>query len=99
VTGEEYQQFLAAVDERLKGGEEINLVLVLTGFEFYGDLTAASKDLKFGFGEYKHIHRVAFVGDQKWIEWFIRLIGPFTRTEENQFADGQLEEAITWANS
>ncbi len=58
-------------------------------FEFYGDFEAAKKDFKFGFGEYKHIHRVAFVGDQKWIAWFTRFIGPFTRAEEKHFPGGQ----------
>ena len=97
VTGEEYGQFLNAVDERLKAGEKVSLVLVLSGFEFYGDFAAAKKDFKFGFGEYKHIHRAAFVGDQKWIEWFARLIGPFTRAEEKHFPEAQLEAASSWA--
>lgn len=97
VTGKEYQQFLNAVDERLDASDQIGLVLVLTGFEFFGDLEAAGKDFQFGFGEYKRIHRAALVGDQKWIEWFTRLIGPFTRTEERHFPEGQLEAACSWA--
>jgi hypothetical protein len=97
VTGDEYKQFLKLVNERLGPGEPIGLVLVLTGFEFYGDFAAARKDLQFAFGEYKHIHRAAFVGDQKWIEWFTRLLGPFTRTEEKHFPDGQIEAACSWA--
>jgi len=99
VTGEEYQQFLNAVDERLKAGEKISLVLVLSGFEFYGDLEAAKQDFKFGFGEYKQIHRVALVGDQKWISWFTRLIGPFTHAEEKHFPEGQLDAACQWAGA
>jgi hypothetical protein len=98
VTGQEYQQFLDAIDERLGRGGEISLVAGLKGFSFYGDFEAAKKDFKFGFGEYKHIHRAAFVGDQKWIEWFTRLIAPFTRAEEKHFDEGQLEEAIRWAS-
>jgi anti-anti-sigma regulatory factor len=46
ITGEEYRQFLSAVDERLKDGEKIGLVLVLTGFEFYDDLSTARKESK-----------------------------------------------------
>ena len=99
VTGQEYQQFLDALDERLKTGEKVALVVEFTGFEFYGDFEAAKMDVKFGFGEYKHIHRAAFVGDQKWLAWFTRFIGPFTRAEEKQFPAGQLEEAISWASA
>jgi len=98
VTGAEYQHFLDALGKRLKAGSSVGLVVEFTGFEFYGDFEAARKDIKFGFGEYKQIYRAAFVGDQKWIAWFARFIGPFTRAEEKQFPAGQLEEALKWAS-
>lgn len=97
VTKAEYQQFLDAVNARLKAGEKISLVLELEGFEFYGDFASMRKDFQFAFGEYKRIHRAALVGDQKWIEWFTRLIGPFTRAEEKHFPEGQIEAAASWA--
>ena len=97
ITGQEYQQFLDALNERLSGGQDVNLVVALTGFEFYGDLEAAKKDFKFGFGEYKKIHRIALVGDQKWIDWFIRLFGAFTHAEERHFSAGEIEAAVQWA--
>ena len=97
VTGQDYQQFLQALTERMKSGSQVSLVIEFSGFEFYGDFDAAKMDLKFGFGEYKHIHKAAFVGDQKWITWFTRFIGPFTRTEEKQFPADQLDQALNWA--
>jgi hypothetical protein len=99
VTGEEYQKFLDAVSESLKTRPKINLVIELRDFDFYGDLDAAQKDLKFGFGEYQYIHRAAFVGDQKWLKWFTKLMSPFTKTEEKQFPEGQLAEACIWARA
>ena len=99
VSGQEYQQFLDALAERLKSGDKASLVLELSGFEFYGDFEAAKKDLKFAFKEYKHIERAAFVGDHKWIEWYTRLVGPFTRTEEKKFPEGEIEAAFSWACS
>jgi hypothetical protein len=98
ITGDEYQQFLDAIEERLKTREIINLVCGLEEFDFYGDFESAKKDFKFGFGEYKHIHRLAFVGDQKWITWFTRLIDPFTRVEEKHFPANQFENAFFWAS-
>ena len=97
VISSEYQQFLDALGERLKTGDQVSLVVEFADFEFYGDFESAKQDFKFGFGDYKHIHRAAFVGDQKWIGWFTRLVGPFTRAEEKQFPAGQLEEALNWA--
>jgi hypothetical protein len=99
VNCDEYQQFLDALGKRLGTAEKVSLVLELSGFEFYGDFESARKDFKFGFGDYKRIHRAAFVGNQKWIEWFARLIGPFTRAEEKHFPEGQIEAAFAWACS
>jgi hypothetical protein len=99
VTGHQYQQFLDALAARLQTGGQVSLVLELTGFEFYGDFEAAKKDFKFGFGEYKHIHRAAFVGDQKWIVWFTRLVGAFTLAEEKHFASDQFDVAFSWASA
>jgi hypothetical protein len=99
VTGQDYQQFLDALEERLKTGGQVSLVLELSGFEFYDDFEAAKKDFKFGFGEYKHIHRAAFVGDQKWIGWFTRFVGVFTRAEEKHFASDQFDDAFSWASA
>lgn len=99
VTGDDYRQFVDAAADRLQTGREAALVLELTEFEFYGDFEAGWEDFKFGLGEYNHFSRTALVGDRKWIGWFVRLIGPFTRAEERQFAAGQLEEALAWANA
>ena len=99
VTGEEYQKFLDALGKCFETAEKVSLVLELTGFEFYGDFESAKKDFKFGFGDYKRIHRAAFVGDQKWLDWFARLINPFTKAEEKHFPEGQIEAAFAWASS
>jgi hypothetical protein len=97
VTEAEYQQFLDVLIECLKTSEKVALVVEFAGFEFYGDFDAARMDLKFGFGDYKQVHRAAFVGDQKWIAWFTRFVGPFTRAEEKPFAAGQMAAAVGWA--
>jgi hypothetical protein len=96
VTGADYQKFSEGIAERMKEDHKLNLVIELSGFEFYGDLEAVKMDSKFGFGEYNHIHRAAYVGDQKWNTWFTRLVGPFTRAEEKHFPGDQLHEAVRW---
>jgi hypothetical protein len=98
VTGTEYQQFLAALHERLHVTGAANLVVELEDFEFYGDLESAGQDMKFGFGEYTHIQRAAFVGDQTWLDWFVRFIGPLTPAKEKHFPAGQFADAFAWAS-
>jgi hypothetical protein len=97
IKGEEYRVFLDAVDERLAANERINLVADVSELEFYGDLAAAKDDFGFGVKEYRKVHRAAFVGDQKWIELFIKISGPFYHAEEKHFPAGQLDEAFAWA--
>lgn len=99
VTGEEYKQFLDAVDEMLKIREKVNMVADLSEFEFYGGSEAFKEDFHFGVHEYRRTGRAAFVGDQKWIELFIKLLGPLTRATEKHFPAGQLEDAYAWACS
>ncbi len=97
VTGEEYQKFVDAVEERLKAAQEVDLVVDLTGVEFYGDFSAVKKDIKFTAGEFKKIRKTALVGDQKWIEWYTKTLGHLTPTQEKHFPAGQTEQAIDWA--
>ena len=88
---------LDALEERFKKVNEVNLVMDMTGFEFYGDFEAFKKDFKLCFGEYKRVRRVALGGEQKWLEWFTRLMGSFTPTEEKHFPEGQFQAAVDWA--
>ncbi len=97
VMGEDYQQFVDAIDERMKAGDELNLVVDLTGAEFYGDFSAFKKDVKFTTHEYKKIRKAALVGDQKWIDWYTHTLGHLTPTEEIHFPVGKTQEAIDWA--
>jgi hypothetical protein len=100
VPDEEYQQIRDAMelaDILITKGKQVSLVIDLSNLEYFRDLEADREDLKVGFGEYNKVYRAAFVGSQKWIEWFTRLIGPFIQTEEKHFPEGQLEEACDWA--
>ena len=97
VTSEDYQHFLNAVDERLKAHDTVNLVVQLTDLAFYGDWNAFQKDWQFAFGAYAKVERAAYVGDQKWIAWFVELTIPLTKAEEKHFAVDQFAQACEWA--
>jgi len=98
LTGAEHPQFLDAVGERLKIGDQVNLVVELSSFELYADFEAARRDFKFSFGEYKRIGRAAFVDDQ-WIEWFTCIVSPFTKVEYKHFSEGGIEAAFLWTSA
>ena len=82
--GAEYRELIGKVENTIQANSSVNLVLVMQELEF-PEWEAVKADLHFGLKDYRHIRRAAYVGDQKWAEWFVKLIGPFTRAEERMF--------------
>ncbi len=88
---------LALAEELIARGKQVSLVVDLTDLGFFNNVEVARMDSNIPYGEVKQIHRIAIVGNQKWIEWFTRLVGPFTQTKEMHFPESQLEAACEWA--
>ncbi len=98
LTGAEYKGFVDRVESVVKANGFANLVTVMEDLEF-PEWDAIKMDARFGFTAYRNVRRAAFVGEQKWVEWFFKLIGPFTRAEERNFHLGELDQAVEWASS
>lgn len=96
--GADYKELIGKVESAIQANSSVNLVLVMQELEF-PEWEAITADARFGLKDYRHIRRAAFVGDQKWAEWFVKLIGPFTRAEERAFPPEQLNEAVLWVCS
>ena len=97
ITGEEYKKFIDAVDSRLENRDSISMVTDLSDFNSFADADAFKEDWHFGVHEYWKMDRVAFVGDQKWIDLFVKVIGVFSKAADRAFPAGSLDEAYTWA--
>ena len=96
--GTEYKELIGKVEGLIQAHGFADLVLVLQDLEF-PEWEAIKADMHFGFKDYRHVRRAAYVGDQKGADWFVTLIGPFTHAAERSFASEQLSEAIQWASS
>lgn len=96
--GAEYRELIGKVESAIQANTTVNLVLVMQDLEF-PEWEAIKADAHFGVKDYRHIRRAAYVGDHKWAEWFVKLIGPVTRAEERMFRPDQLSEAVTWASA
>ena len=94
--GAEYRELIDKVESAIQASGAVNMVWVLQDLEF-PEWEAVKADTHFGLKDYRHVRHAAFVGDQKWVEWFVKLIGPFTRAEERMFQADQLNEAVAWA--
>jgi hypothetical protein len=96
--GDEYKEMVKRLESVMETSDTTNLVMVVEEIEF-PEWEALKADTRFGFKDYRNIRRAALVGGQKWLDWSIKLIAPFTRTEERSFRPEQLNEAIEWASS
>ena len=95
--GAEYRELIGKAESAIQAHGSINLVMIMEALEF-PEWDAIKADTHFGLKDYRHVRRAAYVGDQKWAEWFVKLIGPFTRAAERMFRPDQLNEAVQWAN-
>lgn len=95
--GAEYWELIGKVESAIQANSAVNIVWVLQDLEF-PEWEAIRADTHFGLKDYRQVRRAAFVGDQKWAEWFVKLIGPFTHTAERSFQPDQLNEAVAWAS-
>ncbi len=96
--GAEYRELIGKIESAVKAQGSVNLVYEMQALEF-PEWDAVKADMHFGVKDYRHIRRAAFVGDEKWLEWFVKLAGPFTRAKEKSFHADQLDKAVQWANS
>ena len=94
--GAEYWELINKVENAIQANGAVSMVWVLQELEF-PEWEAIKADTHFGLKDYRHVRRAAYVGDQKWAEWFVKLIGPFTRTAERMFRLDQLNDAALWA--
>ena len=97
LTSEDYDVLLPKLDEAISAHGKINLLMVLGEFDGWDDLEAAQADYKLGTHQYHQVEKAAFVGDKKWQDWMVKIMGPFTRhTKERFFEIDQLEDAWSW---
>jgi hypothetical protein len=97
LTGEDYEKLLPKLDQAIEAHGKINLLVLMEDFSGKFEIDAAKADFHFGTHQYRQVEKAAFVGDERWMEWMIKIMDPFTsRVEEKFFQTGQIDEAWTW---
>lgn len=98
IDASDYKILVPAVERIVKEHGHANLVLVTRDLK--GETLGGMKnDAKFAFSAYKDIKRFALVTDQDWLRAGLKIIAPFTHTEEKIFALDQQAEAEAWASA
>ena len=75
--------------------DKVNVVVVMKPFSGYG-IREMLADTRFVIRHWRHIGRVAVVGDRKWEEIAARLDNLFGNWEERFFHMDELEQAWAW---
>ena len=97
IAAEDYDILLSKVDEAISAHGRINMLVMMGDFEGWASFDAAKADFRFGTHQYRQVEKAAFVGENKWQEWAIKVMDPFTRrTDERFFNLEQLDEAWSW---
>jgi len=97
LTEDDLKEMRALLHERLEAADRPGLVIDLTAFEGYGDLSALREDLKLSTAHRMDFRRIAVVGDRKWMEWGTALAGFLTKSEMRWFNANQCDAAVDWA--
>jgi hypothetical protein len=65
--------------------------------DFHGwTMEALWQDIKFDLKHFRHIERIAFVGDRKWEHGMAVFCKPFTTATIRYFDKGNYDDAIQW---
>ncbi|GGL58557.1 STAS/SEC14 domain-containing protein [Wenxinia marina] len=97
LTEDDMERMHALLHERLALVDKPGLVVDLTGFDGYEDLSALREDMQMDTAHRNDFSRIAVVGDRKWMEWGTSLANALARSEMQWFDAGEAEAAKEWA--
>ncbi len=92
---EDYEQFVPAVERLVKEHGKIRLLVEM--HDFHGWTAGALwQDIKFDVKHFKHIERMALVGEAKWQHGMAVFCKPFTAATIRYFDRNQIDQARAW---
>ncbi len=97
LTEEDMERMHALLHEGLASAHKPGLVVDLTGFEGYDDLSALRKDMQMDTAHRNDFSRIAVIGDRKWMEWGTSLAGALTQAEMRWFDVSKAAAGREWA--
>lgn len=92
---EDYAQFTPDLERAVKVHGKVRLLVELRGFHGW-TLGAVWEDFKFDVHHYRHIERLALVGEKKWEAGMATFCKPFTTAKLRYFDQSKADEASLW---
>ncbi len=99
LTASDYTETFLPLFEHVKNTHPEVRLLITFAPDFEGfEVGALWEDMKFGVQHANDFHRVAIVGDEKWLEWMTKVSNLITQGEMRHYRMTQLLEALRWIN-
>ncbi|WP_020207638.1 STAS/SEC14 domain-containing protein [Gilvimarinus chinensis] len=95
LTHEDYEKIVPILNNAIADLEDPEIYALVDVSEFQGwELHAAWDDLKLGLKHGSHFHKIAILGNQRWLDMASRVGSWFTEGHVKHF--DRLDEALAW---
>jgi hypothetical protein len=91
----DYQHFVPEVERLIEQHGKLRLLVRMHDFHGWS-LGALWEDIKFDLKHFRHIERLALVGDRKWEAGMAAFCKPFTTATVAYFDESRADEAFSW---
>ena len=95
LTKQDYEQFVPQVEQSIKTFGKIRMVFTMKDFHGW-EAAALWQDLKFDIKHFRHIERLAMVGEKRWEKGMSVFCKPFTSAKIRYFDTADSDEACAW---
>jgi len=95
---QDYEQFVPEVDRLIARHGKIRMLVQM--YDFHGWTAGALwEDLKFDLKHFRHIERLAMIGEKAWEHGMAVFCKPFTTATIRYFDRSEAEQAETWIHA
>ncbi|MGB8169591.1 MAG: STAS/SEC14 domain-containing protein [Chthoniobacteraceae bacterium] len=98
LTSEDYAKFVPDAEALIQKHGKIRILAMLDAFHGW-NAGALWEDIKWDARHFKHVERIAVVGEKKWHRWMVGFCKPFTSAEVRYFEHDQLAAARLWVEA
>ena len=98
LTKADFAGFSDEFDRQVRERGKLRILFDATQFDGWSS-TGIWEELKFDVEHNHDISRLAFVGDKKWQETFVKALKPFTFGATRYFEESEMSEAQEWLSA
>ncbi|MBL7187518.1 MAG: STAS/SEC14 domain-containing protein [Phycisphaerae bacterium] len=95
LTKQDYEQFVPKVEQHIKTFGKIRILFEMKDFHGW-EGAALWQDLKFDIKHFRHIERLAMVGEKRWEKGMSVFCKPFTTAKIRYFDASDTDKAYEW---